>query len=66
MCGIAWKGQIVIPDVHFEPRVDANAVVVIAAADHVAQLLPVRGFTVGSRLDPLTFEQMKALMKAAI
>ena len=65
MCGIAWKGQTVIPDVHFEPRVDANAVVVIAA-DHVAQLLPVRGFTVGSRLDPLTFEQMKALMKAAI
>lgn len=66
-----------VPAVVLEPHVDADAQVVMAAADHVAELLPHassgasvpgvgrRGFSVREHLDELTFEQMKALMKAA-
>lgn len=58
-----------VPAVVLEPHVDADAVVVMAAADHVAELLPVpverRGFSMRDHLGEITFEQMKALMKAA-
>lgn len=58
-----------VPAVVLEPHVDADAEVVMAAADHVAELLPHpverRGFSLREHLDPFTFEQMKALMKAA-
>ena len=57
-----------VPAVVLEPHVDADAEVVMAAADHVAELLPEpkrRGFSMREHLDPFTFEQMKALMKAA-
>lgn len=58
-----------VPDVVLSPHVDADAVVVMAAADHVAELLPERverrGFSMRDHLGEITFEQMKALMKAA-
>ena len=58
-----------VPAVVLEPHVDADTEVVMAAADHVAELLPEpkrRGFSMREHLDPLTFEQMKALMKAVV
>ena len=58
-----------VPAVVLEPHIDANAEVVMAAADHVAELLPGdlqrSGPAIWERLEPRTFEQMKALMKAA-
>lgn len=59
-----------VPAVVLEPHVDADAVVVMAAADHVEELLPHpverRGFSMREHLDPITYEQMKALMRAVI
>lgn len=67
-----------VPDVKLVPHVDADIAVVISAADHVEELLPHpvepvgnsdklhRGFAMRDHLDPFTFEQMKALMKAAV
>lgn len=59
-----------VPAVVLEPHVDADAVVVMAAADHVAELLPVpverRGFSMRDHLDEITFEQMKELMRNAV
>lgn len=58
-----------VPDVVLSPHVDADAEVVMAAADHVAELLPHpverKGFTMREHLDPFTFEQMKELMRNA-
>lgn len=66
-----------VPDVTLVPRLSADIAVVISAADHVEELLPRsvnegvpqdverRGFSVRDHLDPITFEQMKQLMKAA-
>lgn len=70
-----------VPAVVLEPHIDADTETVMAAADHVEELLPVqfpvqesrtsaeverRGFSMREHLDPITFEQMKALMKAAV
>jgi hypothetical protein len=61
---------VTVPDVTLVPHVDADAEIVMAAADHVEELLPHpeprRGFTLRERLDPITFEQMKALMRAVV
>ena len=58
-----------VPAVVLEPHIDADTETVMAAADHVEELLPHpverRGFSMREHLDPITFEQMKALMKAA-
>jgi hypothetical protein len=58
-----------VPAVVLSPHVDADAVVVMAAADHVAELLPDdlqrSGPAIWERLEPRTFEQMKELMKWA-
>lgn len=58
-----------VPAVVLEPHIDADTVTVMAAADHVEELLPHpverKGFSMREHLDPFTFEQMKALMKAA-
>ena len=59
-----------VPDVTLAPHIDADAEIVMAAADHVAELLPHpverSGFSVRQHLDPITYEQMKALMRAVI
>jgi hypothetical protein len=57
-----------IPMPQFEPRLDDNALVVIAAADHVAQLLPddSRGFTVTERLDGVTLAALKEMGRKVI
>ena len=62
-----------VPDVVLSPNVDADSQVVIDAADRVDRMLPHpppvqerRGFTLSERLDPITLEQMKALMRAVI
>jgi hypothetical protein len=57
-----------IPMPQFEPRLDDNALVVIAAADHVAQLLPddSRGFTVTERLDGVTLAALKEMGRQVI
>lgn len=58
-----------VPAVVLEPHIDADTETVMAAADHVEELLPHpverRGFSMREHLDPITYEQMKALMKAA-
>ena len=58
-----------VPAVVLEPHIDADTETVMAAADHVEELLPHpverTGFSMREHLDPITFEQMKALMKAA-
>jgi hypothetical protein len=57
-----------IPTPRFEPRLDDNALVVIAAADHVAELLPndTRGFTVTERLDGVTLAALKEMGRQVI
>jgi len=57
-----------IPTPQFEPRLDDNALVVIAAADHVAGLLPddSRGFTVTDRLDGVTLAALKEMGRQVI
>ena len=57
-----------IPMPQFEPRLDDNALVVIAAADHVAGLLPddSRGFTVTDRLDGVTLAALKEMGRQVI
>jgi len=57
-----------IPMPQFEPRLDDNALVVIAAADHVAGLLPdsSRGFTVTERLDGVTLAALKEMGRQVI
>lgn len=59
-----------VPVVQLAPHIDADAEIVMAAADHVEELLPHpverSGFSVRQHLDPITYEQMKALMRAVI
>jgi hypothetical protein len=57
-----------IPTPQFEPRLDDNALVVIAAADHVAGLLPNDkcGFTVTERLDGVTLAALKEMGRKVI
>ena len=59
-----------VPVVQLAPHIDADAEIVMAAADHVAELLPRpverRGFSMRDHLGEITFEQMKALMRAAL
>jgi hypothetical protein len=57
-----------IPMPRFEPRLDDNALTVIAAADHVAELLPndTRGFTVTQRLDGVTLAALKEMGRQVI
>jgi hypothetical protein len=61
-----------IPTPQLEPRLDDNALVVIAAADHVAQLLPNptvqfrAGFTVTERLDGVTLAALKEMGRQVI
>ena len=57
-----------VPDVHLEPRLDDDALTVIAAADHVAELLPkpARTYPLGEHLDEVTWAAMKAMAKAVI
>jgi hypothetical protein len=59
-----------VPAVVLEPHVDADTQTVMAAADHVEELLPHpverKGFSMREHLDPITYEQMKALMRAVV
>lgn len=59
-----------VPVVQLAPHIDADAEIVMAAADHVEELLPHpvgrSGFSVRQHLDPITYEQMKSLMRAVI
>ncbi|MHB9005281.1 MAG: hypothetical protein ACYC6C_14750 [Coriobacteriia bacterium] len=57
-----------VPAVVLSPHVDADAEVVMAAADHVAELLPKppRTYSIGERLDGITLERLKALGRAVI
>ena len=57
-----------VPDVHLEPRLDDDARTVIAAADHVAELLPkpARTYPIGESIDPVTWAAMRAMAKAVI
>ena len=52
----------------FEPRLNDNALQVMAAADHVAELLPndTRGFTVTERLDGVTLAALKEMGRRVI
>lgn len=59
-----------VPAVVLEPHIDADTETVMAAADHVEELLPHpverKGFSMREHLDPITYEQMKALMRAVV
>lgn len=57
-----------IPDVHLEPRLDDDARTVIAAADHVAELLPKPAHTypIVEHLDPVTWAAMKEMARHAV
>mgnify|MGYP003434676770 CR=1 FL=1 len=54
-----------VPDVHLEPRLDDDARTVIAAADHVAELLPkpARTYPIGESIDPVTWAAMKEMAR---
>lgn len=66
-----------VPDVTLVPRLGDDIATVISAADRVEELLARSGngrvpedverggFSMRDHLDPITFEQMKMLMKAA-
>ena len=57
-----------VPDVHLEPRLDDDARTVIAAADHVAELLPkpARTYPIGESIDPVTWAAMKEMARHVV
>jgi len=59
-----------VPAVVLEPHIDADTETVMAAADHVEELLPHpverKGFSMREHLDEITLERLKALGRAVI